>query len=180
MKILLLALMLLPTRLFSQKFTLNELTFLHSADWITFDSFVTSRGYSLENKNTTAITGNRIVIHANSNKRIDSVKSYKYSRNGGKTDYYISKTNYDYSNNPEVKIIFKTKESKDYNEIKKAIKKTGFKYLNSESHVEKNRIEKLRFFRKGNHTVSLVIGQLTENNVVVKKSYFFEVHIFNR
>lgn len=172
--------LIFPVSVYSQKFTVDELLILNNLDWNAFDSVVTSRGYSLENKNTTAVTRGRMTIHANSNRRIDTAKSYRCIQKSSNNEYSISKTNYYYGDVTEVKIILRTNNIRDYNGVIKALKKGKFKYINSESHVERNSVEKWRYFRRGGYTISLVKGQSTANNTVVKQERYYEIIVANR
>lgn len=172
--------LIFPVSVYSQKFTVDELLILNNLDWNAFDSVVTSRGYSLENKNTTAVTGGRMVIHANSNRRIDSAKSYRFIQKNSNNEYSISKTNYNYGDVTEVKIILRTNNINDYNGVIRELKRGKFKYVNSESHVERNSVEKWRYFKRGKYTISLVKGQQIERNKVIKQARFYEIIVANR
>lgn len=122
-----------------QSFSIIELQSLTSKNWDDFDTGVTKKGY---NYNT-------------STKEVEyEMKSYTFGRNKNLkslSNFFITK--YEYSDGSKL-VSWQTNRLSDYIKIKEELKRTSFKYLNSETNNGVNAM----YYQKDNKLLSLFSG----------------------
>jgi hypothetical protein len=120
--------------LIAQSFSLNELIKINNINLDDFDTYVTKKGYSFYENNSSSLA---------------EETSYFFKVNGIKT-YYISK--YQYKDKKREMVSFQTPKNTHYLNIKTELKQLGFKF------VETRNFNESTFFvyEKGRTELSLI------------------------